>query len=84
MGVYVCISTTKFSVNQKYGGQDMNKHYAIIDLSNGEWVTTIDGEVIVYESRELCDKYIVSVEDPYELEDQYSIIDVTKLINKYI
>lgn len=62
----------------------MNKHYAMLDLSNGKWVTTIDGEVIVYESRELCDNYILSIEDADELEDQYATIEVTKLINKYI
>ena len=62
----------------------MNKHYVMLDLSNGELLTTIDGEVIVYGSIKLCEKYIISIEDPSDFEDQYSVIEVTKLINKYI
>lgn len=58
----------------------MENYYAIIDLANGELLTNEDGHVITYKSRELCDEYILSIEDPYELEDQFTVIEITKLI----
>lgn len=58
----------------------MEDYYAIIDLAKGELLTNEDGHVITYKSRVLCYEYILSIEDPCELEDQYSVIDVTTLI----
>lgn len=58
----------------------MGNYYAIIDLAKGELLINEDGRVITYKSKELCDKYILSIEDADELEDQYSVIDVTTLI----
>jgi len=80
MGVYVHQCNAEPCITKKFGGQNMST-YAILDLENNELLTyEYSNDILTYASKEMCEAYIIS----RGWEDECKVIDVTKLINKYI